>query len=77
MSDFRNYNLIAHIPYEKPDYLFSGSEADLKDFINRHKSTKTVTYMGNKQLTKTVVAGYNLHDLEVTIDGPDVESYFD
>jgi hypothetical protein len=73
-----NYNLIAYIPYEKPDYLFSGSEADLKDFINRNRGEKhTYTTASGKKWFSKVVCGYMLDDLEVSIDGPDVESYLD
>ncbi len=72
-----SYSLIAYRPYEQPDYLFTGSEADLRDFINRNRGVNTYTTATGRKIESPSVAGYLLDDLEVVIYGPDVREYFE
>lgn len=65
--------------YETPDYLFSGSEEELKDFINKNISKTKVASRYSKKgfIIETKVCGYPLNDFYITIEGPDIRSYIE
>lgn len=73
------YNLVAWVPYEKDDHLFSGTEDDLREFIRKNTTKKEVPNKRSKKgfVIETKVCGRDLYDLEVTIDGPDIRSYIE
>jgi len=73
------YNLEAHIPYERPDHLFSGTEEELKEFIRKNTVKVQEPWRTNKEKfhTTTKVCGHYLDDLSITITGPDVRSYIE
>lgn len=73
------YALQAHVPCDATDYLFSGSEEDLREFINKNVSKTEVPNRHSKKgfIIETKVCGYPLYDLYITIEGPDIRSYIE
>ena len=69
------YHLIAYVPYDGPDYLFSGTEEELRDFILKNKGTDVYTTATGRKLTIPAVCGFHPDDLEVLIQGPDIRTY--
>lgn len=74
-----DYTLTASVPYEPDCHLFSGTEDDLKDFIrkNTSKERRPSNYTKKGFIEVIRICGYNLYDLSVTIEGPDITSYLD
>ena len=71
------YHLIASRPYQPDDWLYSGTEVGLKEFIQTHKGVKPYYTASRQKGEYPTVAGYFLWDLNVMISGPEVREYLE
>lgn len=72
----KTYILEAYTPYERDQEIFRGSEENMKQFIKHRMYTRVQQKMGGPREVK-MLEGFELSDISVLIEGPDIWSYVD